>query len=218
MTKKIYFLAIMFTITLTFISYKVTYSFFNDTATSTGNTFAAASFFPTPTPTATPSPTIVVNEVSSNGNANTEWVEIYNATGSPIDVSGWKISDQNAFDTGNDDTFPTVSPIPAGGYGVVVPSNSLVVGIPVSAIKIELVNANIGSGLNNDGDAVVLKNSSNTIIDAMNYGTVSVIFATPPAAPGVGQSVARIPNGTDTNTSSDWSLDSSPTMGVTNSL
>ena len=112
--------------------------------------------------------------------------------------------------------MPTVTPIPAGGYAVIIGSTSTVSGIPSSAITIQLTNATIGSGLNNGGDAVFLKNPTSTTIDSMSYGDNTTIFPTPPTTPGSDQSVARIPNGTDTNSASDWALDTSPTIGEVN--
>jgi predicted ribosomally synthesized peptide with SipW-like signal peptide len=194
-----------------------TNAFFTDSATSTTNVFGAATAFPTATPSATITSTpgnIVINEVSSDGITSAEWVEIYNGSTNPIDVSGWKISDKNAFDTAQDDTFPTVSPIPVGGYGVIITNNTNVSGIPVSAIIIT-INGNIGSGLNDTGDAVIIKNATNTIIDAMSYGSETSIFTFPTTA-NSGQSLRRNPNGVDTNTAADWILDTSPTIGSIN--
>lgn len=184
------------------------------TLTPTVTPTPGATLTPTPTPilspTPTPIPSLVINEVSSDGNPNLEWVEIYNPTASAVDVSGWKIEDGNS-----DDTFPAVSPIPSGGYGVVIGNASTVV-VPGSAITIILGDANIGSGLNDSGDLVLLRTPTSVIVDAMNYGNVVTVFPTPPAAPDSGESVARIPNGVDTNTSLDWQLDTSPTIGVAN--
>lgn len=212
-------------------------SFFSDAEKTVGNVLSAAISYTTPSgnpvPTGTPSPTslalptstptpspgnlaILVNEVYSDGQAKGEWVELFNPNAFPVDVSGWMIADKNAYDNGQDDTFPTSSPIPAGGYAVVITNQTTVAGIPASAITIELINANIGSGLDDDGDAVVLKNPSNAIIDAMNYGNVSEIFPSPPGAPSSGQSLARSPNGSDTNGAVDWSVDGTPTLGVIN--
>ncbi|OGK16984.1 hypothetical protein A2690_02310 [Candidatus Roizmanbacteria bacterium RIFCSPHIGHO2_01_FULL_39_12b] len=206
------------------IGLKFTSAFFSDAGQSQNNTFAAADTFPTPTlavtPTPSPSPTpaviIVINEISSGGDSKDEWVELYNPTDSPINVSGWKISDKNAFDSGGDDTFPTTPSIPSLGYAVVITNNSTVAGIPSSAITIELVNANIGSGLNNTGDAVHLKNALNVVVDSMSYGNETSVFPIPPTTPSSSQSLARSPNGTDTNSASDWIIDTTPSLGISN--
>ena len=194
---------------------KISFSYFSDSAVSDGNVFAASAEFPTtPTPTTTPPVSIVINEVFEASNNMDEWIELYNPSNSPIAISGWKIADALT-----SDTFPTVSPIPSNGYAVIVGQNSNVpTSIPSTAITIELGNVPIGSGLNSDGDAVYLRNNSDVLFDQMSYGDNSDVFPTPPPVPSPTQSLSRIPNGTDTNSSADWQLDSSPTIGTENSL
>lgn len=210
MNKRFLFLTILLITGLGLISYKITHAFFSDTGSSTVNIFAASEVFPTATPSATPIPELVLNEVSSDGNPNLEWVEIHNPTGSSVDVSGWTIEDALT-----DDVFPTVSPIPAGGYAVVI-GNASTVSVPSSAITITLGNSTIGSGLNDTGDLIRLKTPATTIVDEMSYGNNTTVFPTPPVAPDAGESVARNPNGVDTNTAGDWVIDSSPSIGVAN--
>jgi predicted extracellular nuclease len=233
--KRFIFITLLFyTAFFTFISYSTSKAYFASMAAASGNTFTAASEFPTttpeatptasvtpsitesPTPSPTPTGTLVINEFSSGGDNNSEWVEIYNGTGSTVDISGWKIADKNAFDAAEDDTIPTTPQIPAGGYAVIVTSSSIVTGIPGSATTIHLTNGTIGSGLNNNGDSIYLKNASNTIIDSLSFGSDTTIFSSPPAAPSAVQTLARTPNGFDSNTATNWTIDTSPTIGVGN--
>lgn len=208
----------LFLVTMGIFSYRITMGFFSDTETSTNNVFTAAAAFPTPTPTPCVSTVdhIVMNEISSDGAAKKEWVELFNPTCNSIDVSGWRIADKIANNNGQDDTFPTVSSIPPNGFAVVVTNNTEVIGIPVSAITITLTSANIGSGLNDGGDEVYIKNGSNTVIDKMSYGDETAVFPSPPPAPTASQSLARSPNGVDTDTAADWAIDSTPSIGVSN--
>ena len=74
----------------------------------------------------------------------------------------------------------------------------------------------IGNGFNDAWDEVYLKNASSLIIDSMSYGNVTTIFPTPPGAPAANQSLARSPNGTDTDTAADWVIDTSPSLGTAN--
>src|SRR6185295_20379 len=58
--------------------------------------------------------TVHINEVESNGGTPDDWFELYNTGASTVDVSGWKMKD-------NDDThpffvFPSGSTIAPGGY------------------------------------------------------------------------------------------------------
>lgn len=203
-----------------------THALYADTEMSSANKFQAAADFtatttPTPTPTGTtPTPTpdeeepplgthIVINEVSSNGGTTLEWVELYNPTGSAIDVSGWNITDNS--DTGSDDFIPTTAPIPAGGYAVIV--GDATISVPGTAIKIILPSA-IGNNLAAN-DRVVLSNAALVIIDQMSFGTDTSVLNPAVATPGANQSMQRDPNGIDTDTAIDWVLDT-PSMGGAN--
>lgn len=226
---------------LSVASMRYTMAFFTDTATSGGNTFAAAASFdtvtptisestPTPTstesePTATPLPTsvqatvtptplpgkIVINEVFE-GSSSAEWVELFNSGGSPVDVSGWTITDNTSTDI-----LPTTSPIAPGGYAVIVTSGSSVVGIPGSAITIVLSGASsgtIGNGLANGGDRLTLQNGL-TAIDQMSWGTDLTVFNPGPNYPSAVNSLRRIPNGVDTDVAGDW-VGGISSIGVSN--
>lgn len=217
MDKRYIVFALLIVFSLIFISYKVAFSFFSDSATSASNTFTAATTFPTPSPTSTPTPTsspspnpvLVINEVFEDTASPNEWVEIFNPTGSSVNINGWKIADG-----ATDDDLPNVS-IPAGSYGVIITNNSTVI-VPGSAVTISLTNGAIGSSLNSTGDKLVLTDTSSNIIDQMSFGNNTNVFASPPPAPDSNQSLARNPNGTDTDTAADWVVDSTPTLGVAN--
>lgn len=191
---------------------------FEDNETSTDNLFQAASDFTvtiTPTPTGAEEPEeeiILINEVSSDGSSAGEWVELYNPTNSPIDISGWIIEDG-----ASPDVIPLLTPpIPGGGYAVVITNNSTVSGIPGSAITIVIPNGNIGSGLNDDGDVVTLNDETDTFIDGMSYGSNETYIVGPNAPTTTAQTLSRNPNGSDTDTGADWILDTSPSIGVSN--
>lgn len=187
------------------LSYNATYALFSDSASSTNNVFSAAQEFPTPTPTGS----LVINEVFVAGNSNEEWVEIFNNTLSSVDISGWSIADNTS-----SDPVPSSPSIPAGGYAVIVSDNS-VVSVPLSAIKIQL-GSPIGNGFAVGGDSVSLTNSSAVVVDSMNWGSDTTFFSPSIAAPVNDQSLARNPNGADTNIASDWIIDTTPTIGVAN--
>ncbi len=210
MNSKIYLLLISIFV-LGLLSYKVTYSFFSNQVTSTGNVFAAASNFPTPTP----SFHVVINEVFHNG-GNTgsdwkdQWLELYNQTGSPVDVSGWTFSNASG-----SNVLPTSSPIPANGYAVIT-GNLSSTSIPIGAVHITVDSNKLGSlGFVSAGDLAKLLNGA-TLIDQMSYGTDTTVFASPPAAPSSTTSVARSPNGADTDNSTDWNTNVTTSIGDAN--
>jgi len=207
--KKLIFLSFIIIVAGFLMSYQVTHALFSDTATATDNAFTAAAEFPE-TPSATGSSTIVINEVSAIGGNDLDWVELYNKTGSPIDISGWKVSDNG----GGTDAFPTGSVIPANGFAVIVANGSSLL-VPGTALRIELPTPTIGSsGLNPDGDRVLLEDSANNDIDAISFGADTTYFTLPAITST--NSLARQNNGQDTDSSSDWALDISPSLGVGN--
>jgi len=103
---------------IAFLSYPTTRALFNDTATSSNNTFTTSDSFsgpigtgtptptPTLTPTVTPTPTqgqapsvesgdVVINELmwmGSSQDADDEWIELRNTTDHDIPIGGWQIT------------------------------------------------------------------------------------------------------------------------------
>ena len=141
-----------------------------------------------------------------------EWVEIYNPTGSAVNLSGWKICA-----TGGCDVIPPSSPVPSHGFAVVSPEDAtwgFWPDIPAEAIKIVL-GSKIGSdGLDNQGDRVILKNASNAFVDAMSYGDNESQLDPPVNVPGEGNSMARIVKGYDTDSALDWITNITPNPGT----
>jgi predicted ribosomally synthesized peptide with SipW-like signal peptide len=160
---------------------------------------------------------LVINEVyyhvgtGKGKDVDNEWVEIYNPTNDQVDISGWKICDNNSCDK-----IPT-STIPAKGFAVITNKSSTwdKWSIPDEAVKIVL-NSAIGNGLANDGDRVELKKADNTLVDAMSYGNDKTYFELPLS--GKGKSLARIVKGYDTNSATDWVINATPNPGSNPSI
>jgi uncharacterized repeat protein (TIGR01451 family)/predicted ribosomally synthesized peptide with SipW-like signal peptide len=141
---------------------------------------------------------IMINEFLPNPNGSDnahkpggEWVELYNAGGSSVDVDGWKIYDNN------DSHYVMITPANTdSGSTLIAPLGFLVV----------YRNGDSDFALNNEGgDSVRLYDgpiSSSVLIDFYVYTT---------DAPS-GKSYARIPDG-----STNW-VDPLPTPGEENSL
>jgi hypothetical protein len=89
------------------------------------------------------SPTIKINEIEANPNSGNEWIELYNPNSFSVDISGWKLYD-NLASQSLIFTIPSSTTILAKGYYVA----------DLSSAK-----------LNNGGDFVTLKDSSDTQID-----------------------------------------------------
>jgi len=158
----------------------------------------------------------VVNEVytevapGKGNNPKNEWVEIYNPSENPIDISNWKICDDSSCDT-----IPASSIIPSKGFAVVTGYNSTwnYWTPPAEAIKIVL-NSNIGGGLTNAGDRVILKDLSNNVIDAMSYGSDTSQLNPSVYRSGWGRSLARIVKGYDSDKATDWIINVTPNPGT----
>lgn len=225
--KKLVLILIFALFLASLFSIRATKSFFTDTEKSAGNILSVATeFSSTPSPTTSPIPTptpitfhLVINEVyydvaSGKGDEpQNEWIEIYNPTGMAVDISGWKIEDNQGLSSQR--TIPTSPPIPAYGYAVITQDSltwSYWPEIPPATIKIVLGNS-IGNGLANENDRVIFKNPAGVEIDAMSYG--NDIYAFSPDCPDVttGHSLEREPNGVDTNTAADFIDRTSPTPG-----
>ncbi len=164
-----------------------------------------------------PAPTsyLVVNEVfydAPTAGEKNEWVEIYNPTNAAIDISGWKICDNNSCDI-----IPASFPIPAKGFAVITADSSTWVlwpSIPAGTVRIVLGSTSIGNGLANAGDRVILKNASDVVIDAMSYGSDTSQLNPSVPVNEKADDLARIVKGYDTNLATDWVLNATPNPGT----
>ncbi len=106
----------------------------------------------TPLPSYAPTPPssghIVLSEfLPSPSTGFDEWVEIYNADSTDIDVSAWHISDASGKQTSLTGTLA------AGAYQTIV---------------------NPSGKLNNDGDTINLLDATGNLIDSVTYGTTAI--------------------------------------------
>ncbi|OHA09909.1 MAG: hypothetical protein A3A44_01585 [Candidatus Sungbacteria bacterium RIFCSPLOWO2_01_FULL_60_25] len=163
---------------------------------------------------------LVVNEVYADvgspgkgSDGTNEWVELYNPTGAAVDIKNWQICD-----SGSCDTLATTSPsilIPSHGFAIITPNVSTWPKWEISGGTVEIVlGSNIGGGLANEGDAVILKDISAVEVDAMSYGDDASKLN--PAVPvsGDGNSLARIVKGYDTDSAQDWIINATPNPGT----
>ena len=129
-----------------------------------------------------PVPDIIINEFQSdpdatNGDANgdgtsstteDEFVELYNNEATPVDISGWTISDGG----GVQHTFPAATTIPAGGFMTVFGGGTAVSYTGVGGLFMAAIPS--GLSLNNGGDDIILATGSGTVVTSHTYiGTSS---------------------------------------------
>jgi len=154
-----------------------------------------------------------------------EFIEIYNAGASIVDISGWKLTDGVSF------TFPASTTIAAGGYKVVARNVSRL----QTVYGVGSVLGPFLGKLGNSGDTVRLKDSLGTIIDAVNY---SASFPWAQSADGLGansdflgmsfapyqykgRSLQRVSVGGSSNDAANWlaaPLAAGPTPGSANAV
>ncbi|MBX2799397.1 MAG: lamin tail domain-containing protein [Myxococcales bacterium] len=146
---------------------------------------------------------VVINELLPNPDGvdgGQEWVEILNTSGGEVDLEGWQIAAGTS-------VFSTSDPLPAttlpDGDRVVVGQSAL---SEVDLVVSGFVLPNAGS----NADAVQLRDCEGTAVDTVVYGSpntdgwldddLAVATSLAPV-PGSGASLARLPDGVDTDDS-----------------
>ena len=161
---------------------------------------------------------VKINEVyydvdSSHGSeGDNEWVELYNACNFVAKIENWTIKDGTSTTTITQNLN-----LASHGFAVLSPASTTWAfwNIPAEAEKIEL-GSNLGNGLGNNGDQLILKDNNGVIADQMSYGTNINVFDLPesPSASAEGRSIARIVKGIDTDMAADWAYLANPNPGT----
>ncbi len=155
---------------------------------------------------------LVINELQTGtpSSGAEDYVEIHNTctTESPS-LTGWTIGYRGG--TATTDSllyaFAPSSTIAAGGY------------FTVGSTLVAQADDVMASGLGKDGALVVLRDGNDTAIDAVGYGntTSKLVEGTKAPAPGdTGKSLARMPNGVDSDNNASDFRTTSPTPGAAN--
>ncbi|GBE90456.1 lamin tail domain-containing protein [Nostoc cycadae] len=173
---------------------------------------------------------IIINEVlynetgtGSSASTNDEFIELYNASSSAVDLSGVKLADgnliANSVETASNAfnyTFPSGTTLQPGQYAVIwIGSQNANTQAPDAAFQAWL---GFSTRLTNGGDDVWLYDSQNQIIDYVAYGSGNAISTPPPSSLNIwdstyqsslsgandAQSISLTRNGNDTNTSACW--------------
>ena len=161
---------------------------------------------------------LVINEVyyavapGRGSDTNNEWIELYNPTEVPVDITGWEICDNAGCDT-----ITASTTIPAHEFAVIANSSSTwLVQWPeissTSAVTIALGTKLGSNGLSDVGDRVELRDADSALVDAMSYGTDTTYFSLP--GDRQGDSLARVVKGYDTDTSGDFIINATPNPGT----
>lgn len=152
------------------------------------------------------SPPLVINEI---GFGDLCWVELYNPTGSPVNLQGWRLQTQDGEEL-------LQGTVPPQGYLVITEDEGRFrAHYPQTTCPLWAPpDGRIGSGLNPSAGALILRASDGSVVDFVNWGTPSPSWThylpqmwDPGPQPRTGF-LCRVPNGRDTDQPSDWrSLD-----------
>lgn len=150
----------------------------------------------------------VINEIHSDPvdskSQFTEFVEIFNPSSAPVDVSGWRLTG------GLEYIIPASTSIPACGYLVIAEN-------PTHLQTYLNYSGSLGpwvGGLKNSGDTVQLRNAALSIVDEVTY---ELGFPWPSVGDDPGNSMQRIHEGLDSNLGASW-RSALPTPGQRNSV
>ncbi|OQX56601.1 MAG: hypothetical protein B5M53_00585 [Candidatus Cloacimonas sp. 4484_209] len=161
---------------------------------------------------------ITINEVyytvKGNGNSN-QWIELYNNSSKQIDIGGWKISTSKS----PDDGFIIPAGTTIGPKGFLVFAASKDVMSTLWGVKNSVVEYGDALGFSQEGEDIHLYNQSNTEIDAVWYGNGGDMGSNKAAkAVSFGMSIARSPDGNDSNNPSLDFSERFPTPAQSNSF
>jgi hypothetical protein len=134
-----------------------------------------------------------------SGEKEGEWLELYNPTGTSINIGGWAISDNNEYYR-----IPNGTSIDAYGFLIISKGSSAF----SSRYGFSPDLSNFFLDLSNSGDYLILKNSSGTVIDqvAWKSGGLSIPGWGSSSSPYADESrsIMRSNLNQDTDTYSDW--------------
>ncbi len=176
--------------------------------------------------------TILITELYPNPpgeELEREWVELFNASNTAIDLSNFKLGDEES--VGEQEgmfRFPKGAVLPAGDVIVVAqtavgfrtlfgsePDYELQESDPAVPNMRRFVLWSSGDfALANDGDELLLMDGRNQLIDSINYGDKTTYFTPAIQLPFEGQSIVRLPANCDTDSAADWQTLNTPTPGT----
>jgi hypothetical protein len=122
---------------------------------------------------------VLISEFRTRGpnGGNDEFIELYNRTSSPIDISGWEIHASNSSaSTGVRATIPSITVLQPGQYYLV--TNSATGGYSGSTSP----NLTYGTGVTNDG-GIAITLADDTVIDQVGMSVGSAYKEGTPLAP-----------------------------------
>ncbi|MFN0093269.1 MAG: lamin tail domain-containing protein [Dehalococcoidia bacterium] len=145
---------------------------------------------------------VLVDPAEAGRDNGFEWVEVRNDGPEPVDLTGWRVGDSRTADV-----LPSLVVAP-GEYVVIAGSDA---SFPDGVRVVRLADGTIGSGLNNDGDAVRLIDPSGAVVDSVSFGEDKTAGPRASRVPGPGETLGLDDAG-------GWRVTTRPTPGSPNVL
>jgi hypothetical protein len=169
---------------------------------------------------------VVINEVMTGvtGAASDEFVEVFNPCATAVDVSGYSLVYRAGTSTAPSDTTHDAEVLFTWPAGTSFPSHAwhVYAGTGYGGTK----DGPLQSGLKDGSGAIAIRDASGRIVDAVGYGAGTInpsnAFIESSAAPAndvvaaPGQSIARHPDGADSNDNAKDFRAGAPTPRATN--
>lgn len=140
---------------------------------------------------------VVISEVQvSGGTANDEFVELYNPTGTPVDITGWRLTRRNQTGTGLQNLVASMSGvIPSRGFYLVAKSEY------DGATTPDTLYSASSSAITADNTITLYSDAGTTVVDQLGFGTATLVESTPSQSPSGNGSVERKALSTSTSLS-----------------
>jgi endonuclease G, mitochondrial len=165
------------------------------------------------------SSSIVISEVDADtplagtDTAN-EWFELQNVSTGSITLTGWTIADNQS-----SDIIPTVTIGPGGHVIVAATAAGFASEHPgFTGTVLTIADGAIGNGLANGGDALILQDSSDIVVDSLSWGSNTTALSPSAGSDSSTNTNQRNAGGTDTDTAVDWTRATETPDGNTNGL
>ena len=171
---------------------------------------------------------LVISEVmyypEFNNNYN-EWIELFNPTAFPVNVSGWTLFDgqQEDFLEGDFDHGNGTLVIPPKCYAIITDHETKAYenySIPATVVCLYVDDSAIcGYGLNNQQEKLLLKKPDGQVVDSVEWGyDYSDVAGFPAESVNEGNSLARYPTVDSNNSFVDFYFGITPTPGSLNQI
>ncbi len=100
-------------------------------------------------------------DITPFADSNEEWIELYNRSGSTVNITGWRLEGVGRF------IFLTITPIPSHDY-IIVAKDSAALKDKYPSIEDKIYGDFTGK-LSNDGERITLINNMGAVVDEVRY-------------------------------------------------